>query len=37
MPFEEMQGEAERVEGLTGFLVATVLTGNLSRFVIRHC
>src|SRR5712691_7538801 len=37
MPFEEVQGEAERVEGLTSFLVSTVLARNISRLVIRHC
>ena len=37
MPFEEVQSEAERVEDLTGFLVATVLARNISRFVISHC
>src|SRR2546428_12398906 len=37
MPFEEVQGETEHVEGLTGFLVSTVLARHISRFVIRHC
>src|SRR5207249_8940684 len=37
MPFEEVQGETEHVEGLTGFLVSTVLARHLSRFVIYHC
>ena len=37
MPFEQMQGEAEGVEALTGFLVSTVLARNISSFVIRYC
>src|SRR5439155_16293685 len=37
MPFEEVQGETEHVEGLTGFLISTVLARHISRLVIRHC
>src|SRR5437016_14584942 len=36
MPFEEVQGETEHVEGLTGFLISTVLARHISRLVIRH-
>ena len=37
MPFEEVQGETEHVEGLTGFLVSTMLARHISRLVVSHC